>query len=517
MPKPDLRARFSALAGLLDHWTRPPAGILRDDPFRYWQERVLLTVLFASAVFGFFAYVPSMWLAIKEGLWLVALADTFIYAVLLTALVHRRLPYVVRSGGVVGISFLLGLVLLFVLGPFGAGPVWLFIFPLFAGIFMGLMASLAALAVNGATLAVTGLLVWAEILPWATPAANPTAKWLVSSVNFMLLDTVAAISITVLLAGLRSSLSHEKELRISMEARHRDLEIIHGRLSRETRARQKADAMLRDRDAQLAQVRKMEAIGTLAGGIAHDFNNILSAVIGFSELALDEAVDNPSQSENLQEVIRAGERAKALVRQILAFSRQDERKLQPLVLGDIVEQTMRLMRVTIPTTVAIRTRIESGAAVLGDATQIHQIVMNLCTNAWHAMEEDGGLLEVGLGGHVGQLPKLSGQQALAAGDYLHLWVRDTGAGIAPETVPRIFDPFFTTKAAGEGTGMGLSVVHGIVRSHGGGITVESAPGAGTTFHVYLPVAPSIQAGEPNGESESVCGGHERILVVDDEP
>jgi PAS domain S-box-containing protein len=269
-------------------------------------------------------------------------------------------------------------------------------------------------------------------------------------------------------------------------------------------------------EIQLRQAHKMQAIGTLAGGIAHDFNNILTAILGYAELAMEERQQDRVLGKYLQGVLTAGHRAKDLVQQILAFSRQTEHERTPMQVHLLVKEVLDLLRAALPSTIAIQPIIDPDAgSVLADPTQIHQVVLNLCTNAAHAMRETGGVIEVRL--EPVDLPTdcTTGTADLKAGAYVRLTVRDTGHGMAPEIMERIFEPFFTTKNVGEGTGMGLAVVHGIVTSHGGAITVESAPEQGATFAVYLPrlVAPTTSTVDIE---ESLPGGCERLLFVDDE-
>ena len=269
------------------------------------------------------------------------------------------------------------------------------------------------------------------------------------------------------------------------------------------------------KERQLRQAQKMEAIGTLAGGIAHDFNNILSAIIGYAELTLEKVQNNESLRNYLNEIFNAGVRAKDLVKQILAFSRQSEEELRPVQVDLIVKEVLKLLRASLPTTIAIHQNIRSNKSVLADPTQIHQILMNLGTNAGHSMRDKGGLLEVSLvveeldTGFAARYPEVT------PGPYLKLSVCDTGHGISPENLDKIFDPFFTTKKRGEGTGMGLAVVHGIVRSLGGAITVYSELEKGTTFTVYLPVIGLDRTLEIKTK-EPLPLGTERILFVDDE-
>jgi len=266
---------------------------------------------------------------------------------------------------------------------------------------------------------------------------------------------------------------------------------------------------------QLVQTQKMESIGTLAGGIAHDFNNILSSVFGYTELALDYAKEGTLQHEHLHEVLRAGRRAKDLVKQILTFSRQVEQEQKPIQVKPIVNEALKLLRVSIPTSIEFKTNVQSNSLIIGDPTKIHQIILNLCTNAAHAME-DGGVLTVSLSNVELDSESLSHRRDLKPGPYIDLTVTDTGHGIPPDVMEKIFDPFFTTKEKGVGTGMGLSVVHGIVHSHDGTIYAYSEPGKGSTFKVYLPAVERRLKPEER-VVKPIPTGVERILFIDDEP
>ena len=267
--------------------------------------------------------------------------------------------------------------------------------------------------------------------------------------------------------------------------------------------------------AQLQQTQKMQAIGTLAGGIAHDFNNILAAVIGYTEIAIADVEKGGLLHDNLKEVLTAGERAKDLVNQILTFSRQSEQDLKPIKVELIVKEVLKLIRASLPATIEIHQDLKSNAAVLGNYTKIHQVLMNLCTNAAHAMGEKGGMLDVSLVDVELDADYAAKHFDIKPGPYLKLSVRDTGQGISSALLGQIFDPFFTTKQQGEGTGMGLSVVHGIVKSHGGTISVYSEPGEGSIFNVYLPAIESSFEQKAR-EEKPVPTGTERILFVDDE-
>jgi len=269
---------------------------------------------------------------------------------------------------------------------------------------------------------------------------------------------------------------------------------------------------------RLNQAQKLEAIGTLAGGIAHDFNNILTPILGYAEMAQSDIDPGHPAIDQLKEVVKAGLRAKDLVQQILTFSRQKENELLPLSPHIIIKEALKLLRASIPTSIEIRQNIDPNSGmVLADGTQLHQIIMNLCTNAYHAMRETGGVLAVSLQPTQveGNDPKVNGR-LLAPGAYVVLDVSDTGCGIEQQDMAKIFDPYFTTKKQGEGTGLGLSVVHGIVKEYGGYVSVYSEPGKGSTFRVYLPRIVSTQVAEQPLSPQALPRGTERILVVDDD-
>ncbi|QLA20474.1 response regulator [Desulfolutivibrio sulfoxidireducens] len=268
-------------------------------------------------------------------------------------------------------------------------------------------------------------------------------------------------------------------------------------------------------EKKLRQSQKMEAIGTLAGGIAHDFNNILGIVMGFSEMILDGAGTDENLRRRVEHILQACRRGKELVLQILTFSRQTEEESATLRLSPLVKETLKLIRATLPHTVAIVENIAAGPdTVQAEPAQIQQIVMNLCANASHAMREKGGTLSVAL--DAVRLPgKGLGSTGLPPGDYARLTVSDTGHGIPKDILDRVFDPFFTTKKPGEGTGMGLSVVHGIVRKYRGEVKVKSAPGQGATFEVLLPLSTALHRAVEE-DSGDAAAGRGRILYVDDE-
>jgi len=271
-------------------------------------------------------------------------------------------------------------------------------------------------------------------------------------------------------------------------------------------------------EEQLIQSQKMEAIGTLAGGIAHDFNNILSAIYGYTELAKRNLANPKQLMGDLDEVMKGAERAKSLVGQILTFSRRTRQEQHPLQVSLVVKEVLNLLRASIPATIDVQAKIVSKAFAIANPVQIHQIVMNLCTNAYQSMQETGGTLSVLLKDVEPGHPDVPSDLRSAADGYILLEVRDTGIGMDEVTRSKIFEPYFTTKEIGEGTGLGLAVVHGIVEGLGGDIVVHSRPGKGSTFSIYIPAfkGPSddLSAGP---EEVASLQGSEAILFVDDDP
>jgi PAS domain S-box-containing protein len=305
------------------------------------------------------------------------------------------------------------------------------------------------------------------------------------------------------------------EVRIGLLPLH-DGEYLLG-MARDITERQQAEAERQQLRTKLIQAQKMEAIGTLAGGIAHDLNNILTPIFGHLELArLKMDPDSPA-ARHLVEVQRAAERAAYMVRQILTFGRLDAGDMIPVEVHVIVKEALKLLRATIPSTIEIRQSIDPHCgAVRANPTQIHQVLINLCTNAYHAMRENGGILSISLQPIVLSANDLINNISLRPGAYLQLKVSDTGHGIDQAIQDKIFEPYFTTKGLDEGTGMGLAVVHGVVTRIGGHVTVYSEPGRGTTFHIYLPVLEENLSPRKAAHEGPMPKGTERILIVDDE-
>lgn len=282
-----------------------------------------------------------------------------------------------------------------------------------------------------------------------------------------------------------------------------------------TESKAKMDKERQAFEKRLHQAQKMEAIGNLAGGIAHDFNNILSCILGYAELALDDMENTAFLKEYLTEIFTAGQRARELIKQILTFARRSDEELKPIAVDIIAKEVLKFIRSSIPSNIEIRRNIASSSLINGNPTQIHQILMNLCANAAHAMENHGGVLSISLTDVIVDGFSHQAESGLKPGNYIQLKISDTGVGIPPEIIDSVFEPYFTTKKKEEGTGMGLAVVHSIVESYGGNITVRSRLSKGTVFTIHLPVCKKGSL-EHKHDTENPQRGSERILLIDDE-
>jgi PAS domain S-box-containing protein len=305
------------------------------------------------------------------------------------------------------------------------------------------------------------------------------------------------------------------EVTVAIQRREGNPTVVRA-IGRDITQRKQAESALRVSEERLRETLKLEAIGTLAGGIAHDFNNILSAILGYAELALMEIHDSNLVTDSLQQIHKAGGRARDLVRQILTFSRKLPQERQPILLPPLLEDAARLLRAILPATIELRLSIQPECKpVLADSSQIHQVIMNLGTNAFHAMRATGGRLEFRLQPLQVEAGRSPWHPELSEGEYNCLTVTDTGHGIEPETLNRIFDPYFTTKPYGVGSGLGLAVVHGIVQSYKGAVRVESQVGRGTTFRICLPCYEDTPVAMER-ETKELPPGKGSILFVDDE-
>ncbi|MCF8074788.1 MAG: response regulator [Desulfotignum sp.] len=471
-----------------------------------WDEYLLFWIFFSILVFGFPALVSSIKMAFETGYYVNFFVYICFYVMMAVIVFIKKIPYKIRAWMGITLLWLLGLLALKTLGPLGSGKTYLFASAVVAGLILGVRAAFFVLVLVYGTILAFTKLYSSGTVSWELAELYNISTWNVTAITFLFLCTICTVAVSLLISGMKKT--HE-----SLEKKSNDLQRTSTELEKEIAEHKRTLSALQDSKNKLYQSQKMESIGNLAGGIAHDFNNILSSIIGFTELAMDEAPKNSGIEDSLQEVRAAGKRAKDLVKQILAFARQSDEEKIPIQPGSIAKEVLKLIRSSIPATIDIHQKIDSDATVLGNAVQVHQVLMNLCTNAAHAMEDSGGILNVTLKDVV--LDEKDGSAGMVPGEYIEIKVSDTGKGIPPDIIGSIFEPYFTTKGPGEGTGMGLAMVKGIIESYHGHIAVDSQLEKGTEFTIYLP---KISQRSARGviAPETLPTGTERILFLDDE-
>ncbi len=449
---------------------------------RGWQERYLDRLLFIGMILGIVAAIPSIWLSFKESLVLVALADIAVVAFVVVLNIVRGWSYTFRALSVCVISYAIGMLLLVVLGPFGGGPIWLFAFPVLVGVLLSGKWALAALAANAVTTIAVGILLVAGAMEWQIETINPIEKWIVISVNFVLLNAVATLSITSLLRGLKRALEHERALRVSLRKESDAVESARVLLEEEIAERIRGEEERKVLEAQLYESHKLEAVGTLAAGVAHEINNPLMGMINYADL-IESDLEDGKLKEYAQGIMHEGNRVATIIRDLLSFARQGQASFQNTEVADIIDGALSLAgsllrknQITLQTSIA-----EQMPSVVCQSQRIQQVLINLLTNARDALNErypgydENKIVRI-----------LACPFSHEAEKWVRITIEDLGNGISEETLERVFDPFFTTKAVGSGTGLGLSVSHGIVRDHFGELRVNSVPGEFTRFILELP-------------------------------
>jgi signal transduction histidine kinase/ActR/RegA family two-component response regulator len=435
------------------------------DGLEYWRHRILSAVLIALAGLGLVAYVPSMGLALVSGYLSIAVGDTIAYAWILWLAARRSLSVRSRALQLVLLCNLLAVMLLVVVGPNGAGLYWLGAATTMASLLLGPRAAVVSLVVAASVVAAVALGIYWKVFAWTAAFDHPGALWLVLGANALFIDTAVALSVAALLRGLEAS--------------------VQRRLAAEERMR---------------EAQKLEAIGTLAGGIAHELNNMLVPILADAE-ALAAGVEG---REEALRITRAALRARDLVRRILVFGRRDAPERAPLDFGRVLTEAIELLRAALPAQIEILVEVDTrGALVRAHETEIHQIVMNLGSNAIQAMPRGGTL----------SIRATSVEQA----SRVRIRVTDSGVGMDESTREHAIDPFFTTKAPGEGTGLGLSTVHGIALALGGGVVITSELGVGTTVEVELAATEAAIAVVVATPASVAPSAGELLLLVDDEP
>jgi|GEM_PF-2495670 len=484
------------------------ASIIGELHAETWRRNVLELGLKLCTVLGSIVYVPSVYLSVLSEKWVVATADTIaIVAIILLSRV-RSSGYRFRSVAFSLVLYILGLALLVEVGPIC--QIYLFGFSILATLLLGTRVGIVAVILNAISLLVVGLAGSASPEMAVSWQPQMAMAWIVTSMNFFLVNIVLVVSLGVVLTALERTARRERETRDQLEREHAALAATNAALDQQVRERQSLES-------RLAHTQRMEMVGVLAGGVAHDFNNLLTVVCGCSEILLSELpVDAPLRGL-VEDVARAGQRGTSLTRQLLAFSRQQILQVEAFNLNQALLDTIKLLARLLGEDVALQTRLDPAAGcVKGDVGQVEQVVINLAVNGRDAMPR-GGTLTIETAAVDVPEPDPLLPPDVRPGRYVRMAVIDTGTGMLPEVQARMFDPFFTTKPAGRGTGLGLATVYGIVRQSGGFLTVRSDVGIGTTVAVYLPQheaevtdPPSTSAPEPD------AAGNERILVVEDD-
>ncbi len=594
-----------------------PAYVWETDPFTLWRERILFIICFIAAALGPFVLIPSILLSVSEGLGSVIVLDLAAYLGVVTVLIIRHTSLQIRAGLIFLILFSLGFGLMIILGPVGAGYLWLLAASIIVSTIYDLKAAFASLASNAAALLAIAVFIDNGTLNWNLLNDNALEQWLVMSGNFLFINALISTTTALMLHSLKKNFDKEQLAKAELQQsqarlyavfdavesipiqgydRYRQV-IFWNRASERVYGYSKSQAMgrkledliippdMRDpvvqnitawlekdipipageimlqnsrgepvpvfsshvmitnyqgekemfcidldltsftqvqkekaqMETQYRQFQKMESIGRLAGGVAHDLNNLLSPILGYSDLMLTDPQLAESQKKTVSIIQKAGFRARDLVRQLLAFSRKQTLSVKPVDFNLAVKNFEPLLQRTIRENIRITLALSADPGiVVADIGQIEQVIMNLAVNAADAMP-DGGRLTIETSGQYLDDIYAQHRQGVTPGHYVLLAVSDNGAGMDKKTCENIFEPFFSTKGE-NGTGLGLATVYGIVKQHGGNIWVYSEPEKGTTFKIYLPVAPdhaNREASPVEIQAEKVRGT-ETILVVEDD-
>ncbi len=419
---------------------------IRDLPG--WRRLIVDRALRVAAFLGPVAYLPSLWLSWREGLWSLVILDSAAYAWILVLALRPAWPYALRAGSLVGMAFLLAVVLVPTTGIHGAGLVWFGAVPVLAALFLGWRGGLAALLAGAVSL---GVLAWLDRVPGAPPGSAPRLGWTITACNALFLGGTLALAVAVLLRGLEET---HRGLRQEMEDRRR------------------AEAERGQFEAELRRAQSIQAIGTLAAGVAHDVKNVLHPILALTELARDDLPPDSPAWRRLGEVMSAAERGREVADRIMAYGRPRTAPRSPVRVATLVDEVVQLLRPALSPGIRLRVDVDPQARVEADPIELHQVLLNLGANALHAMSGGGGELSIRTG--------------WLADGRLVLEVQDQGQGMDAATLQRAFQPFFTTKADGQGSGLGLPMARRIVQGLGGSLELHSEPEVGTRAEVKLP-------------------------------
>jgi signal transduction histidine kinase/CheY-like chemotaxis protein len=490
------------------------ASRTKDHNLQYWREQIFSAIVLTFLFFGFIAYIVGIIACLESDLFFVAAIDTIVYFSMIFIFFNKKVPFKIKVNSILVVLYLLGTILLINLGKEGEGFCWLFTFPIMAGILEGLRASIYALIINLVTYFILGVVfIHYQLLPTSPLIEYSLTAWVSVSINTIFLNAVAAVSLGVILRGLKTSVSKQKKLASELQNERQALKKSNKKLKKEINHKNQLQE-------ELYQSQKLKSIGTLAGGVAHDFNNILTVIIGLTQMLINQTDESDPDYKHLNNIYESGNRAARLTRQLLLFSRKQEMELKVLNLNKTISRLNKMLNRLIGEDIKMHQDLADDISLIkADEGQLEQVITNLVVNARDAMPNGGQLTittrEISINRHKAQTIS-----EISPGKYILLTIEDSGKGIDEKIQDQVFDPFFTTKSRGEGTGMGLSVVHGIIKKHEGVINFTSKPGQGTVFRIYLPVIQGKgekQVKQKKKESfEKYMGQGEHILIVEDE-
>lgn len=478
----------------------------KDADIESFRQYLLHYLLLSLAIFTYIAYFPSVYLALKEKLYDVVILDTLVIG-FISFLLFKKLSFHKKAISLLIVFYLLGLGLLITVGPAGAGPLWLLLFSIMTSVLLGARPVVISLGINILTWAFLSIFVYLKLFPWMTALPNPSNLWVIIGVNFICVNSIAAVSVSALINQISKMFHHEKE--------------VGTKLKQEIQTRTETEKKNRELLTKLHQSQKLEAIGTLAGGVAHDLNNVLSAQVGYPDLLLMDIPEGSPLIEPLLNIKESGEKACAIVQDLLTMARRGVFVEAVIDINQIIEnyirsrecEKMKSFHPDVKISVSLDKKLNK---IVGSEAHIFNVIMNLVNNAAEAMPI-GGEIQISSFNQYLENP-VKEYDDFKKGDFAILSVSDTGTGIAQKDIEKIFEPFYTKKKMGRsGTGLGMYVVRETIRDHKGYIDVQSMENAGTVFTIYFPATDKKEQNEEKSWTMHDCMGNgESVLVVDDE-
>ncbi|MBD3382873.1 MAG: response regulator [candidate division Zixibacteria bacterium] len=498
--------------------THPPKSV-EDNKLLYWRERILRTIFLAASLLGIFTYIPSVILALKSNLYQIVIVDTIAYGMALFVTFFNRTSYNLRAVLAVTLFYLMGMTLILSPGAFAAGPMWLFAFAVLVGIILGARFAYIALALNVCTMALIGYLLEAGYLAWDVSETYTLEKWIVIASNFILLNTLTVIPGTMLVNRLKQSLDEERQA--ARELRQKESKLVESniRLKNMIVELKNAEEQKYSLQTKLERARRMESLGMLAGGVAHDLNNILGPLVGYSDMILAGMDDKNPLKNKIARIAKSAGEAVDIIQDLLTLGRRGRYEMKALNLNDVIREYLesiafQKLQVNRPEIKVIVDLEQDLPLIHGSKSHLYKVVMNIIINAFDAIQDTG---DIEIKTTVENLAALhGGYNRIEAGQYVIFSCKDGGVGIPEDEIDKIFEPYYSKKKMGtSGTGLGLSVVYGIVKDHKGYYDVDSHPGQGTEFILYFP-ATSDEDTDTTTVSSALYGSG-RILVIDDDP